>query len=130
MQKIKVFLTTGQVFLSPEANIENVKRIYQGKILRLEYPDEKKTAPESTPPTPPQQEEKAAVVVEQVVVPEPVAQPEPPKVEIRKLPPQKPIQPKLPPTPAAKEKADYTESKNRLKKVNAKRKPAAKKKTN
>ncbi|GEM_PF-5787180 len=116
MEKYKVFLTTGQVFFTPEANLPTVQRIYEGKILRIEPPEEKKTL-QSLPAQPQKNESVAVGEVNADEAKEVTEQPkpEPPK-------PQAPIQPKLPEHEDAKKKADYTKSNSRLKSVN-KRKP-------
>jgi hypothetical protein len=87
-EKAKVFLTTGQCFMSPLANIDNIRRIYKDKLQRIEYPNEKKEVTEPTPEVIPVS---TTATIEQKVITEAAKIAEQPKVEIPVIEPVKVI---------------------------------------
>jgi len=110
MSKAKVFLTNGQVFFSPLANVNNINRIYKDKVLKIEYPKPEQPTLQPTPVI-----EVAKTVKE--VKPETDIE----FIEITTEPQDETTKP-----------ADFSESQTRLKAINEgkqpiKRKPAQKK---
>ena len=110
MSKAKVFLTNGQVFFSPIANINNINRIYKDKVLKIEYPKPEQPTLQPTPVI------KAPQTVKEVK----------PEADIEFIEITTESQGE------ATKPADYSESQTRLKAINEgkqpiKRKPAQKK---